>query len=37
LSDGDKVTLQEFNGIPININLEPSATLEVIETPPGER
>ncbi|NUJ97450.1 elongation factor P [Candidatus Gracilibacteria bacterium] len=37
LSDGDKVMLQEFNGKPININLEPSVVLEVMETPPGER
>ncbi|MDD3303039.1 MAG: elongation factor P [Candidatus Gracilibacteria bacterium] len=37
LNDGDKVTLQEFNGEPININLEPSVVLEVVETPPGER
>jgi len=26
--------LQEFNGDPININLEPSVILEVMETPP---
>ncbi|NDK08555.1 elongation factor P [Candidatus Gracilibacteria bacterium] len=37
LSDGDKVTLQEFNGVPVNINLEPSVVLEVIDTPPGEK
>lgn len=37
LSDGDKVMLQEFNGNPINVNLEPSCTLEVEETPPGEK
>ena len=37
LTDGDKVMLQEFNGNPININLEPSVVLEVIETPPGEK
>ena len=37
LNDWDKVTLQEFNGVPVNINLEPSATLEVMDTPPGER
>jgi elongation factor P len=29
--------LQEFNGKPININLEPSVILEVMETPPWER
>jgi elongation factor P len=37
LKDWDKVTLQEFNGNPININLEPSCTLEVIDTPPWEK
>lgn len=37
LQDGDKVKLQEFNGSPININLEPTCILEVIETPPGEK
>lgn len=37
LKDGDKVMLQEFNGQPINVNLEPTAILEVIETPPGEK
>ncbi len=37
LKDWDKVTLQEFNGMPININLEPSCTLEVIDTPPWEK
>ena len=37
LMDGDKVMLQEFNGNPINVNLEPSTVLEVMETPPGEK
>jgi len=37
LADGDKVMLQEFNGDPININLEPSVILEVMETPPWEK
>jgi elongation factor P len=37
LNDGDKVKLQEFNGNPINVSLEPSCELEVIETPPGEK
>lgn len=37
LQDWDKVVLQEFNWSPINVNLEPTATLEVIETPPGEK
>ncbi len=37
LQDWDKVQLQEYNGIPININLEPTCTLEVIETPPWEK
>jgi len=29
--------LQEFNGNPINVHLDPTAVLEVIETPPGEK
>jgi elongation factor P len=29
--------LQEFNGKPINVNLEPSCELEVMDTPPGEK
>jgi hypothetical protein len=37
LSDGDKVKLQEYNGVPINVNLDPTAILEVEDTPPGER
>ena len=37
LIDGDKVSLQEYNGSPINVNLEPTCTLEVEETPPGEK
>jgi elongation factor P len=37
LQDGDKVTLQEFNWNPINISLEPTAVLEVTDTPPGEK
>ena len=37
LNDGDKVKLQEYNGTPINIQLDPSCELEVIETPPGEK
>ncbi len=37
LIDGDKVSLQEYNGAPINVNLEPTCTLEVEETPPGEK
>lgn len=37
LNDWDKVTLQEFNWTPVNINLEPSVALEVVDTPPGER
>ena len=37
LVEGERVTLQEFNWNPINIELEPSAILEVIETPPGEK
>jgi elongation factor P len=37
LNDGDKVQLQEFNGNPINVNLDATAILEVTETPPGEK
>ena len=37
LNDWDKVTLQEFNGNPINVNLDPTAILEVEETPPWEK
>jgi len=37
LQDGDKVSLQEFNWNPINVNLEPTCTLEVTETPPWEK
>jgi len=37
LNDGDKVKLQEFNGHPINVELDSSCALEVIETPPWEK
>ncbi len=37
LVDGQKVLLQEYNGQPINVQLEPSVVLEVIDTPPGEK
>ena len=37
LVDWDKVSLQEFNWNPININLEPSVVLEVEDTPPWEK
>jgi len=37
LNDGDKVMLQEFNGEPINVNLEPTCILEVVDTPPWEK
>ncbi len=37
LNDGDKVMLQEYNGQAINVNLEPTAILEVTETPPWEK
>jgi elongation factor P len=37
LQDGDKVLLQEYNGTPINVNLEPTCVLEVEDTPPGEK
>lgn len=37
LNEWDKVMLQEFNQKPINISLEPSVELEVINTPPWEK
>ena len=37
LRDGDKVKLQEYNGAPINVHLEPNCELEVSDTPPGEK
>lgn len=37
LNDWDKVTLIEFNWNPINLKLEPTCILEVIETPPWEK
>ncbi len=37
LNDGDKVMLQEYNGTPINVQLEASTQLEVVETPPWEK
>ncbi len=37
LNDWDKVMLQEFNWNPINVNLEPTCILEVVETPPWEK
>jgi len=37
LVEWDKVFLQEFNNIPININLEPTTILEVVDTPPWEK
>jgi len=37
LKEWDKVLLQEFNWEPINISLEATCILEVIETPPWEK
>lgn len=37
LVEWDKVILQEFNGKPINIQLEPAVVLEVVDTPPWEK
>lgn len=37
LNEWDKVVLQEWNGNPINIELEPSVVLEVTDTPPWEK
>lgn len=37
LTEWDTIVIQEFNGKPINIQLEPSVVLEVEDTPPGEK
>lgn len=37
LVEWDKVKLVEWEGNPINIQIEPSVTLEVVDTPPGEK
>lgn len=37
LCEWDKVIVQIFNDRPINVNLEATVTLPVIETPPGEK
>lgn len=37
LQDWDKVMLQEFNSKPINVNLDPTCILEVVDTPPWEK
>lgn len=37
LAEWDKLTIQEFNWLPLNVQLEPSVNLEVEETPPGEK
>ncbi len=37
LKDWDKVKLQEFNWIPINVKLDIICILEVVETPPWEK
>lgn len=37
LQDWDKVLLQEFNWSAINVSLEPTTILEVMETPPWEK
>ena len=37
MQDWDKVILQEYNGSPINVSLEPTCILEVTETPPWEK
>ncbi len=37
LSEGDKVKVMEWDGRAINIELPASVTLEVTDTPPGER
>lgn len=37
LVEGDKATVMFWNGNPINVQIEPSVTLEIVDTPPGER
>ena len=37
LAEGDKVIVLEFLGRPINVKLNAAVTLEVEETPPGEK
>lgn len=37
LKDGCKVIIQEFNGNPIGITMEPNIILTVEDTPPGEK
>lgn len=37
LVEWDRVLLQEFNGNPINVQVEPAVILEVTETPPWEK
>jgi len=37
MKEGCKVVIQEFNGNPINVTMEPSIVLEVEETPPWEK
>ena len=37
LIEGDRIKIMEWNDTPINVELPPSVTLEVTDTPPGER
>lgn len=37
LVEGDKTVLMEWNGKPINVEVPPSVSLQVVETPPGEK
>lgn len=37
LVEGDKTTVMFWDGTPINVQIEPSVVLEVIDTPPGEK
>ena len=37
LVESEKVKLMEWEGNPINIQLEASVTLEIVDTPPGEK
>ncbi len=37
LVDGTKTTVMFWDGNPINVQIDPSVTLEVTDTPPGEK
>lgn len=37
LVEGDRTTVMFWDGNPINVQIDPSVTLEVVDTPPGEK